>query len=181
MQHSSRRVSTRLRLRLQGHGFQSKRFRDLETASKTTWFRRVYTEPIQSLNPTMHLCQGDLVLRSLRFISWIWERPTKHEFSQAESRIVVSEKAFLFVTLQERIDEKVNISRHLCLLLRYASRFIESKIHECCKSEVKPQIKVDCAGKRCTPYEVYHIYFASQPISRHTFFKSMRFRCLHHQ
>ena len=35
----------------------------------------------------------------------------------------------LFVTL-ERIDEKVNISRHLCLLLRYASRFIESKIQE---------------------------------------------------
>ena len=32
--------------------------------------------------------------------------------------------AFLFVTLQERIDEKVNISRHLCLLLRYGSRFI---------------------------------------------------------
>ena len=45
------------------------------------------------------------------------------KFSQAESRIVVS-LAFLFVTLQERIDEKVNISRHLCLLLRYGSRFI---------------------------------------------------------
>ena len=37
------------------------------------------------------------------------------------ARIVVW---LLFVTLQERIDEKVNISRHLCLLLRYASWFI---------------------------------------------------------
>ena len=34
------------------------------------------------------------------------------------------------------------LSRNLCLLLRYASRFIESKIHESCKSEVKPRIKV---------------------------------------
>ena len=33
------------------------------------------------------------------------------------------------------------LSRHLCLLLRYASRFIESKIHESCKSEVNPRIK----------------------------------------
>ena len=47
-----------------------------------------------------------------------------------------------FVTLAERIDKKVNVSRHLRLLLRYASRFIESKIHKSCKSEVKPQIKV---------------------------------------
>ena len=42
----------------------------------------------------------------------------------------------------ERIEEKVNISMHLCLLWRYASRFIQSKIPESCKSEVKPQIKV---------------------------------------
>ena len=38
--------------------------------------------------------------------------------------------------------EKVKISMHLCLLWRYASRFIQSKIPESCKSEVKPQIKV---------------------------------------
>ena len=36
-----------LRLRLHGRGFQSKRFHDLETASKTTRFQRVYNEPIQ--------------------------------------------------------------------------------------------------------------------------------------
>ena len=47
--------------------------------------------------------------------------PTKHDFSQADSRY--RRFAFLFVTLQGRIDEEVNISRHLCLLLRYASRF----------------------------------------------------------
>ena len=35
----------------------------------------------------------------------------------------------LFVTL-ERIDEKVNISRHICLLLPYASRFMETKIQK---------------------------------------------------
>ena len=32
--------------------------------------------------------------------------------------------AFLFVTLQERIDKKFNISRNLCLWLRYDSGFI---------------------------------------------------------
>ena len=52
-----RRQPTRLylRLRLHGRGFQSKRFHDLETALKTTRFRRVYTEPIQPLNPTVYV------------------------------------------------------------------------------------------------------------------------------
>ena len=44
-----------LRHRLHGRGFQSKRFHDLETASKTTRFQRVYTEPIQPLNPTVYV------------------------------------------------------------------------------------------------------------------------------
>ena len=44
-----------LRLRLNGRGFQSKLFHDLETALKTTRFRRVYTEPIQPLNPTVYV------------------------------------------------------------------------------------------------------------------------------
>ena len=44
----------RFRSRLHGRGFQSKRFHDLETASKTTRFRRVYTEPIR-LNPTVYV------------------------------------------------------------------------------------------------------------------------------
>jgi len=34
------------RHRLHGRGFQSTRFHDLETASKTTRFRSVYTEPM---------------------------------------------------------------------------------------------------------------------------------------
>ena len=38
-----------LRHRLHERGFQSKRFHDLETASKTTRFQGVYTEPIQPL------------------------------------------------------------------------------------------------------------------------------------
>ena len=38
-----------LRLRLHGRSFQSKRFHDLETASKTTRFRRIYTEPIPTV------------------------------------------------------------------------------------------------------------------------------------
>ena len=45
----------RSRLRLHGRGFQSKRFHDLETALKTARFRRVYTEPIQPLNPTVYV------------------------------------------------------------------------------------------------------------------------------
>ena len=100
-------------------------------------------------------CQGNLVLGPLRLVNWIWERvkspypclpaifcPTKHEFSQAESRIVV----WLFSSLLCRsvLTKKSTFQDiSLCLLLRYASWFIESKIHESCKSKVKqPQIKV---------------------------------------
>ena len=43
---------------------------------------------------------------------------TKHEFRLSSSRPnPESSLIFLFVTLLERIDEKVNISRHLCLYL----------------------------------------------------------------
>ena len=42
-----------LRHRLHGRGFQSKRFHDLEIESKTTRFQRVYTQPIQPLNPVV--------------------------------------------------------------------------------------------------------------------------------
>ena len=44
-----------LRHRLHGRGFLSKRFHDLETASKTIRFQRVYTGPIQQLNPTVYV------------------------------------------------------------------------------------------------------------------------------
>ena len=108
------------RLRLHGRGFQSKRL----TASKTTRFRRVYSEPTQPLNPTVYV------------------KKLSHQTRALPGQFQNRRLAFLFVTLLERIDEKENILRHLCLLLRYASRFIESKIHESCKSEVKPQIKV---------------------------------------
>ena len=95
---------------------------------------------------------------------------TKHEFAGLVllGRIQNRRLAFLFVTLQERIDEKVNITRHLCLLLRYGSRFIV-KYTKAAKSEVKPQINlVIVPAKRCTPCQIYHIYFASQPISCQT-------------
>ena len=68
---------------------------------------------------------------------------TRHEFAGQVLRGLIQNHclAFLFVTLQERIDEKVNILRHLCLLLGVWLS-VYSKIHESCKSEVKPQIKV---------------------------------------
>ena len=44
--------------------------------------------------------------------------------------------------VQARQHFSETLSRHLCLLLRYASRFIESKIQESGKSEVKPRIQV---------------------------------------
>ena len=67
------------RHRLHGRGFQSKRFHDLETASKATRFQRVYTGPIQPLNPTVYvkaisfsgLCASSILDLDL----------TKHEFS----------------------------------------------------------------------------------------------------
>ena len=121
--------------------------------------------------------------------------PTKHEFSQAGSKIVVwlfssllhsssllrrercvtSQKRLRRRLPQERIDEKINISRHFCLLLRYASRFLglqRVKYTKVAKVKLK---------HRSTLCEVYHICFASQPISRQTVFKSMRFRRLHDQ
>ena len=68
-----------LRHRLHGRGFQSKRFHDLETASKATRSQRVYTGPIQPLNPTVYvkaisfsgLCASSILDLDL----------TKHEFS----------------------------------------------------------------------------------------------------
>ena len=92
------RIGT-LRLRLHGRGFQSKRCHDLETASKTTRFRRVYTEPIQLLNPTVYV------------------KKLSHQTRVLPGRMQNRRLPFFFVTLQERIDEKVNISRHLCLFI----------------------------------------------------------------
>ena len=61
-----------IRHRLHGRGFQSKRFHDLETASKTTRFQGVYTEPIQPLIPTVYVkaisFSGRIVLKTLHFL-----------------------------------------------------------------------------------------------------------------
>ena len=57
-------------------------------------------------------------------------------------RIKYRRLAFLFVTLQERIDEKVNFSRYFCLLLRYASPGIKYTKAAKAKLHCKPQIKV---------------------------------------
>ena len=114
------------RLRLHGRGFQSKRLHDLETASKTTRFQRVYTEPIQPLNPTFMSRRSRSQAFALRQLDLDLTKHSKHEFAGwvLPGRIQNRRLTFLFVTLQERMDEKVNISRHFCLLLRYGSRFI---------------------------------------------------------
>ena len=72
---NSKTVPFELRLGLHGRSFQSKRFHDLETASKTTRFQRVYTEPIQPLNPTVYvkaisfsgLCASSIALFTVNF------------------------------------------------------------------------------------------------------------------
>ena len=113
--HYHKTPGTKLRHRLHGRGFKSKRFHDLETASKTR-FQGVYTEPIQLLIPTVYV---KAISFSGLCISSIGAR-----FDQARVRRLSSPRpnpesslAFLFVTLQERIGERVNISRHLCLYL----------------------------------------------------------------
>ena len=105
-----------VRHRLHGPGFKSKRFHDLETASKTTRFQGVYTEPIQPLNPTVYV--------TLISFSGLCASSTGARFDQTRVRRLSSPRpnpesslAFLFDALQEHIDEKVNISRHLCLFL----------------------------------------------------------------
>ena len=120
----SRGLNNHFRHRLHGRGFKSKRFHDLETESKTTRFQGVYTEPIQPLNPTVHF-------KAISF-SGLCASSIGARFDQTRVRRLSSPRpnpesslAFLFVTLQERIDEKVNISRHLLpVSLRYGSRFI---------------------------------------------------------
>ena len=73
---------------------------------------------------------------------------TKHEFAGLVllGRIQNRRLAFLFVTLQERIDEKVNISRHLCLLLRYASWLIVNYTKAAKAGKTTDQ-SCDCAEK----------------------------------
>ena len=123
-----------------GRGLKSKRIHDLETASKTTRFLGVYTKLIQPLNPTVYV-------KAISF-SGLCASSIGARFDQTRVRRLSSPRpnpesslAFLFVTLQDRIGEKVNISRHLCLFISEVWLSVY-KIHESCKSEVKPQIKV---------------------------------------
>ena len=66
-----------IRLRLHGRGFQSKRFHDLETASKTTRFRRVYTEPVQPLNHRLKLWLCRKALHSVRGLPYLLREPAQ--------------------------------------------------------------------------------------------------------
>ena len=113
---ASRSSAIKVRHRLHGPGFKSKRFHDLQTASKTTRFQGVYTEPIQPLNPTVYV-------KAISF-SGLCASSIGARFDQTRVRRLSSPRpnpesslAFLFVALQKRIDEKVNISRHLCPFL----------------------------------------------------------------
>ena len=69
---------TSIQFRLHGRGLKSTRFHDLETASKTTRFQGVYTEPIQPLNPTVYV-------KAISFRPLCFEQLeldlTKHEFA----------------------------------------------------------------------------------------------------
>ena len=113
---SGAEVAGTLRHRLHGRGLKSKRFHDLDTASKSTRFQGVYTEPIQPLNPTVYV-------KAISF-SGLCTSSVGARFDQTRVRRLSSPRpnpesslAFLFVTLQERVDGKANISKHLCLYL----------------------------------------------------------------
>ena len=113
-----------LRHRLHGRGFQSKRFHDLETASKTTRFQGVYTELIQPLNPTVYvkaisfssLCASSI---GARFDPTRVRRP---KFSQTESRIVFGFSLRYSAGAYRRKSQHFKIS--LPVSLWYGSRFI---------------------------------------------------------
>ena len=90
----------------------STRFHDLETVSKTTRFQGVYAEPIQLLNLTIYVKAISFSGLCASTIGARFDQTRVRRLSSLRSN-TESSKAFLF----ERIDEKVNISRHLCLYL----------------------------------------------------------------
>ena len=170
-------TKTHLRHRLHECGFKSKRFHDLGTASKTTRFQGVYTEPIQPLNPTVYV-------KAISFLG-LCASSIGARFDQTRVRRLSSPRPNPDFSLRYSAGAYRRKSQHFKTSLPVITVWLSvySKIHESSKSEVKPKIKVlescDCAAKCCTPCEIYHIYFASQPISRQTVFKSMRFRRSH--
>ena len=129
-----------IRLRLHGRGFQSKRFHDLETASKTTRFQRVHTEPIQPLNPTVYV-------KAISF-SGLCTSSIGSGFDQTWVRRLSSprpnpESSFGF-SLRYSPGAYRRKSQHCKTSLPVIAVWLSvySKIHGSCKSEVKPLIKV---------------------------------------
>ena len=141
--------------RLHARAFQSKRFHDLETASKTTRFQGVYTEPIQPLNPTVYV-------EAISF-SGLCASSIGARFDQTRIRRLSSPRPnpesslpFLFVTLLG-VSTKKSTFQDICACISEVWLSVYSKIQESCKSEVKPQIKVvimqqSAALRRDLPY-----------------------------
>ena len=133
-----------LRLCLHGGGFQSKRFHDLGTASKTTRFQIVYTEPtcilIQPLNPTFYVkVISSSGLCASSFGSGFDQKRVRRPSSSRpnpESSFGFSLGYSARAYRRKRQHFKTSLPVIAVLLSVY------SKIHESCKSEVKPQIKV---------------------------------------
>ena len=128
----------RLWHRLHGRGFQSKRFHDLETASKTTRFQGVYTEPIQPLNPTVYV-------KAISF-SDLCASSIGARFDQTRIRRLSSPRPsvrlWLFSSLlcwSASTKKSTFQDIYACISAVWLS--VYSKIHESFKSEVKPQIK----------------------------------------
>ena len=129
-----------LRRRLHRRSFQSKRFHDLETASKTTWFQRVYTEPIQPLNPTVYV-------NAISF-SGLCTSSIGSGFDQTRVRRLSSprpnpESSFGF-SLRYSAGAYQRKSQHFKTSLPAIAVWLSvySKIHESCRSEIKAQINV---------------------------------------
>ena len=159
------------RHRLHGRAFQSKRFNDLETASKTTRFQGVYTEPIQ---PVKAISFSDLCA------STIGARFDQTRVRRLSSARPNPESSLAFLSLLCRsVSTKMSTFQDIfaCISAVWLSDY--SKIYE--NHKITADQSCDCAAKRCTPCEIYHIYFASQPILHQTVFKSMRSRRLHDQ
>ena len=134
--------NTAFRHPLHERSFKSKLFHDLETASKMTRFQRVYTEPIQPLNPTVYV-------KAISF-SGLCASSIGSRFDQTWVRRLSSprqnpESSFGF-SLRLVIDEKFNISRHLCLLLQYGSRFIV-KYTKAAKAKINHRSKLWLCSK----------------------------------
>ena len=127
-----------LRLRLHGRGFQSKRFR--ETASKTRRFQRLYSEPIQPLNPTVYDKAISFSGLCASSIGAGFDQTRVHRLSSPRPN---PESSFGF-SLRYSAGAYRQKSQHFKTSLPIIAVWLSvcSKIHESCKSEVKPQIKV---------------------------------------